>query len=202
MVRPSTETMLKRPYVRAVTALALLLLLPGGIGSAAGQQQSPYQVKITGQCAVGSSIREINADGTVVCQNVGTDTVAMKQGESGPFPINAAAGWVTVGSPLSVDPGSYVVSAAVNLVNQSASPSQIACLIGPDTVFGFTQHMRTTLPSITASGGAGHITLATAGSLPAGGTISIGCVNDTPGGVAHAENVTLVITKVQSVSGF
>lgn len=202
MVRTSTETMLKRPDARAITALSLLLLLHGGTGSAAGQQQSPYQLKVTGECAVGSSIRQINPDGTVVCQNAGNDTVAMKQGESGPFPINAAAGWVTVGSPVSVDPGSYVVSAAVNLVNQSASSSQIACLIGPDTVFGFTQHMRTTLPSNTAPGGAGHITLATAGSLSARGTISVACVNDTPGGVAHAENVTLVITKVQSVSGF
>src|SRR3989442_10827577 len=51
---------------------SLLLLLVWHTAPVLAQEQAPFQLRVTGGCAVGSSIRQINLDGTVVCQSAVT----------------------------------------------------------------------------------------------------------------------------------
>src|SRR3989442_14894642 len=51
---------------------SLLWLLVCHTAPVLAQEQSPFQLRVTGGCAVGSSIRQINLDGTVVCQSAVT----------------------------------------------------------------------------------------------------------------------------------
>lgn len=113
----------------------------------------------------------------------------------GPRQINNDDVSVHAGS-ISLQPGAYVVHATVNLVNDDTSAAQVTCLIAPDTVFGTMTNMRTTLPAV--EGGAGHVAVVAAGSLPVAGDVFVDCVNDTSGGLAHAENVMIVAVKVDS----
>src|SRR5438093_6382440 len=54
----------------AVGSLLLLLVWP--TAPVIAQEQAPFQLRVTGGCAVGASIRQINLDGAVVCQGAVT----------------------------------------------------------------------------------------------------------------------------------
>ncbi len=51
-----------------ITTIGVLVLLLWPTAPVVAQQNAPFQLKVTGSCAAGSSIRIINADGSVVCQ--------------------------------------------------------------------------------------------------------------------------------------
>jgi uncharacterized small protein (DUF1192 family) len=60
------------------------------------QEQSPFQLRVTDGCAVGSSIRQINPDGTIVCQSAVT-SVNTGSGLTG--------GPITTSGTISIAPG-------------------------------------------------------------------------------------------------
>jgi hypothetical protein len=118
-------------------------------------------------------------------------------GEYLPGTVDNSVGWAMVGTPLPLDPGSYSVVASINLVNQSAFATQVACGIddGAQTAaFGYTL-ARTTLPPAASPLGGGSITVIGAGTLSSAGSVAIWCTDDT-GGVSLAENTMIVATKV------
>jgi hypothetical protein len=115
--------------------------------------------------------------------------------EAGDHPVNNEDGSVHTGE-LFLLAGSYVVHGAVNLVNDGDSTAQVACRVTPETTFGTKTYMRTTLPAV--AGGPGHVALVAAGTLTDATNVFIDCSNDTPGGLAHVENMTIVAIKVDS----
>src|SRR3989454_8166586 len=75
---------------------SLLLLLVWHTAPVLAQEQAPFQLRVTGGCAVGSSIRQINLDGTVVCQSAVT-SVDTGSGLTG--------GPITTSGTISIAPG-------------------------------------------------------------------------------------------------
>ena len=75
---------------------SLLLLLVWHTAPVLAQEQAPFQLRVTGGCAVGSSIRQINLDGTVVCQSAVT-SVGTGSGLTG--------GPITTSGTISIAPG-------------------------------------------------------------------------------------------------
>src|SRR2546425_5139597 len=75
---------------------SLLWLLVWHTAPVLAQEQSPFQLRVTGGCAVGSSIRQINLDGTVVCQSAVT-SVDTGSGLTG--------GPITTSGTISIAPG-------------------------------------------------------------------------------------------------
>src|SRR3989441_11491392 len=75
---------------------SLLWLLVWHTAPVLAQEQSPFQLRVTGGCAVGSSIRQINLDGTVVCQSAVT-SVDTGSGLTG--------GPITTSGTISISPG-------------------------------------------------------------------------------------------------
>src|SRR6059036_3797603 len=78
---------------------SLLLLLLWHTAPVLAQEQAPFQLRVTGGCAVGSSIRQINLDGTVVCQSAVTSVDTGSGLTGGPITstgtISIAPGGVT-----------------------------------------------------------------------------------------------------------
>src|SRR5262245_4553837 len=84
-------------------------------------QNNATQKRVTGTCPVGSSIRVINADGSVVCQLGSVTSVGTGSGLTG--------GPITTSGTISVNPtqvqsrvsGSCAIGSAIRVVDQSGT---------------------------------------------------------------------------------
>src|SRR3989449_9864922 len=96
---------------------SLLLLLVWHTAPVLAQEQAPFQLRVTGGCAVGSSIRQINLDGTVVCQSAVT-SVDTGSGLTG--------GPVTTSGPLRMPPregtSAHIADGTVAAVDRHSAP--------------------------------------------------------------------------------
>ena len=84
------------------------------------QEQSPFQLRVTGRCAVGSSIRQINLDGTVLCQSAVT-SVDTGSGLTG--------GPITTSGTISIAPGgvtsAHIADGTVAAVDVNSAQVQL-----------------------------------------------------------------------------
>jgi hypothetical protein len=116
--------MLQNAVTTTACVLLLLLLWPPALVVA--QQQSPLQVRVTGSCAVGSSIRIVNADGSVVCEvdNSGTGTVTSVSSGSG-----LTGGPITTTGTISIATGgvtsTHVANGTIGSVDVDSSQVQL-----------------------------------------------------------------------------
>src|SRR5437667_3159923 len=99
---------------------SLLLLLVWHTAPVLAQEQAPFQLRVTGGCAVGSSIRQINLDGTVVCQSAVT-SVDTGSGLTG--------GPITTSGTISVAPGgvtsAHIADGTVGAVDVNSGQVQL-----------------------------------------------------------------------------
>src|SRR2546426_6358699 len=98
---------------------SLLLLLVWHTAPVLAQEQAPFQLRVTGGCAVGSSIRQINLDGTVVCQSAVTSVDTGSGLIGGP---------VTKSGPIRIAPGGgtpgHISDGTVAAVDGHSAPGQ------------------------------------------------------------------------------
>ena len=99
---------------------SLLLLLVWHTAPVLAQEQAPFQLRVTGGCAVGSSIRQINLDGTVVCQSAVT-SVDTGSGLTG--------GPITTSGTISIAPGgvtsAHIADGTVAAVDVNSAQVQL-----------------------------------------------------------------------------
>src|SRR2546425_3639006 len=99
---------------------SLLLLLVWHTAPVLAQEQAPFQLRVTGGCAVGSSIRQINLDGTIVCQSAVT-SVGTASGLTG--------GPITTSGTISIAPGgvtsAHIADGTVAAVDVNSAQVQL-----------------------------------------------------------------------------
>src|SRR6266566_9239287 len=99
---------------------SLLWLLVWHTAPVLAQEQSPFQLRVTGGCAVGSSIRQINLDGTVLCQSAVT-SVDTGSGLTG--------GPITTSGTISIAPGgvtsAHIADGTVAAVDVNSAQVQL-----------------------------------------------------------------------------
>src|SRR5216117_1256671 len=99
---------------------SLLLLLVWHTAPVLAQEQAPFQLRVTGGCAVGSSIRQINLDGTVVCQSAVTSVDTGSGLIGGP---------ITTSGTISIAPGgvtsAHIADGTVAAVDVNSAQVQL-----------------------------------------------------------------------------
>lgn len=99
---------------------SLLLLLVWHTAPVLAQEQAPFQLRVTGGCAVGSSIRQINLDGTVVCQSAVTSVDTGSDLIGGP---------ITTSGTISIAPGgvtsAHIADGTVAAVDVNSAQVQL-----------------------------------------------------------------------------
>jgi len=96
------------------------LLLVWHTAPVLAQEQAPFQLRVTGGCAVGSSIRQINLDGTVVCQSAVTSVDTGSDLIGGP---------ITTSGTISIAPGgvtsAHIADGTVAAVDVNSAQVQL-----------------------------------------------------------------------------
>ncbi|BCS34936.1 hypothetical protein TBR22_A41620 [Luteitalea sp. TBR-22] len=121
---PLTPRQELTPTPTALVATRANTVAAGAVGAAA-IDPATVQARITGQCAAGSSIRQVNADGSVVCQSdlVGGGTVSAVTAGAG-----LTGGTITTAGTIGIAPGgitgAMVASGAIGLAQIDASQVQ------------------------------------------------------------------------------
>ena len=173
---------------------SLLLLLVWHTAPVLAQEQAPFQLRVTGGCAVGSSIRQINLDGTVVCQSAVT-SVDTGSGLTG--------GPITTSGTISIAPGgvtsAHIADGTVAAVDVDSAQVQLR-VTGTCTPGNAIQAVKENGTVSCQSVGGGAVTAVTASaalvssdgstpniSLP---NVSIGATNTAIGSSALLNNST------------
>jgi hypothetical protein len=139
--------------IRLVLVAALGMML-GGLAEAAAPNQ---QQRVTGTCAVGSAIRVINADGTVVCEaddNSGGTVTKVGTGSG------LTGGPITTSGTISVDAaqvqtrvtGSCTVGSSIRVINENGT---VGCSAGGVTAVTASAPLQSTggtTPNISLPG--------------------------------------------------
>ena len=128
---PGTEkvAIFRNAVTTTIGVLLLLLLWP--TPPVVAQQQSPFQIRVTGSCTAGSSIRIVNAHGSVVCEvdNSGAGTVTSVGSGSG-----LTGGPITTAGTISIATegvtSAHILDGTIGSVDVDSSQVQRRVLIG------------------------------------------------------------------------
>jgi hypothetical protein len=125
--------------VAAVLGLGILTLTGAPLPSRA-QDRAPFQLRVTGKCEVGSAIRQINPDGSVLCQPNPTPIVQPSAGFASVRAVIANPMPTGMTSYVNMDlpSGSFLVTGAVSVGTDYPDDAMVQCHIGPnaDTSYG------------------------------------------------------------------
>src|SRR5438046_7974563 len=145
---------------------SLLLLLVWHTAPVLAQEQAPFQLRVTGGCAVGSSISQINLDGTVVCQSAVTSVDTGSGLIGGP---------ITTSGTISIAPGgvtsAHIADGTVAAVDVNSAQVQLR-VTGTCTPDGAIQAVSADGAVTCQSVGRGTVTAVTASAplVSSGGT--------------------------------
>ena len=110
--------------ITTIGVLLLLLLWPAA--PVVAQQPSPFQVRVTGNCTAGSSVRIINADGSVVCEADDTSAGTVTSVASG---SGLMGGPITTTGTISIATGgvtsAHIANGTIGSVDVDSSQVQL-----------------------------------------------------------------------------